>query len=220
MKTRLGASIGDDQSASVYHAMLIDLVVRLKSVGDRRTIAYTPQNAHDSFRQLTAENGDGWDLAAQSDGALGQRMTHFFQSAFKEPTVENVVLIGSDCPTITPAHCDNALAALTHNDVVLGPTFDGGYYLIGMSNRFYDVFSGITYSTESVLDQTVALMKQRNLKFELLPQLQDIDELPQLHQLHRWLLDNADQSLDNADQSTQCFLKETIETALATTRPS
>lgn len=208
VKTRLGASIGLDQSALVYQAMLSDLVGRLQSVGDRRTVVYTPQNAEDAFLKLTQSTGNQWNLATQCDGPLGQRMTQFFQTTFAEKSTRNVVLIGSDCPTITPATCDLAWAALRHNDVVLGPTLDGGYYLIGMSEKFCDVFSGITYSTESVLDQTIALMKQRELKFELLPQLQDIDELPQLQQLQRWLSANAHHS----DQ-TQLF--NAIETVLA-----
>lgn len=213
VKTRLGASIGMDQSASIYQSMLADLLNRLQSVGDRRTIVYTPENALQSFSQLAKSTGDHWELAAQSDGPLGQRMTHFFESAFAQPSTENVLLIGSDCPTITPATCDAAWEALRHNDVVLGPTFDGGYYLIGMSKQFSDVFSGITYSTQSVLDQTVALMKKRGLKFELLPKLQDIDELPQLEELQQWLIANA-------QHSDQFRLKAAIETALAAKGPS
>jgi rSAM/selenodomain-associated transferase 1 len=221
VKTRLGASIGLDQSARVYYAMLSDLISRLGVVGDQRTIAYTPHNAGDAFAQLTQSIGASWNLDVQTDGPLGDRMTIFFQTAFAAPGTQNVLLIGSDCPTITPAICQQAWDALASNDVVLGPTFDGGYYLVGMSHKFSDVFSGITYSTESVLDATIALMNQRDIKFELLCPLQDIDELPQLEELFRSINGDAengttcDQQPDsNLQPNYQPQLLSAIQTAL------
>ena len=74
-----------------------------------------------------------------------------------------MVLIGSDCPNITPEIINDAFESLTHSDVVLGPTFDGGYYLVGMAKKFHDIFSDITYSTESVLEETLSLAKRNNI---------------------------------------------------------
>ena len=215
VKTRLAATIGEHKSAAVYREMLFYLVNRLKSVGDRRTIAFTPQLSQDQFATLAqsattpdAESGStAWNLSPQADGSLGNRMTHFFESAFGDSSTQKVVLIGSDCPTITPEVCGEAFVLLESNDVVLGPTFDGGYYLVGMSQRYFDVFSGITYSTESVLDQTLIKMKQEDISFALLPPLQDIDEYPQLVDLRA--------ALSEDPQPHQRKLLQALEVALA-----
>ena len=196
VKTRLGASIGDTQSAAFYQAMLRFLVDSLKTVGQQRTLVFTPHDTREQFENLNATVDDQWTLAAQSSGPLGKRMTHFFETAFTPSNdteqTDNVVLIGSDCPQITPAVCQSAFDSLKDNDVVLGPTLDGGYYLVGMSQKFHDVFSGITYSTESVLKQTLNRMDSNGLSYALLDPLQDIDELPQLIDLHKSLTANAD----------------------------
>ena len=215
VKTRLAATIGENVSADVYREMLTYLIENLQSVGDLRTIAFTPMESQDQFAKLaqsvipsTPKTGDtAWQLAAQVEGSLGNRMTHFFESTFSDSSTRNVVLIGSDCPTITPKVCDEAFTMLKTNDVVLGPTFDGGYYLVGMSERYFDVFSGITYSTESVFDQTLTKMKQDNIKFSLLPPLQDIDEYPQLVDLRK--------ALANDCQPQQRKLLNALESALA-----
>lgn len=210
VKTRLAATIGDVESASVYHAMLNYLVDNLQTVGDQRTIAFTPQTSQPSFLELGASTDSTWQCVAQVDGSLGQRMTHFFSSAFSDSKTRNVVLIGSDCPMITPDLCRDAFAALQNNDVVLGPTFDGGYYLVGMSNRFYDVFSGITYSTESVLGQTIKKLQADQRAFALLPQLQDIDEFPQLFDLYKTLTDQR--------QPNQSALLSIVQDAVSSER--
>jgi len=207
VKTRLAATIGEVQSALVYREMLNYLVDSLQSVGDSHTIAYTPSDSENQFQELANSVSNPWQVAPQAEGSLGNRMAHFFESAFADPSTQNVVLIGSDCPTITPELCNEAFTQLQTNDVVLGPTFDGGYYLVGMSHRYHDIFSGITYSIESVLDQTLAKMKQDKLAFALLPQLQDIDEHPQLVDLK--------DSLVADPKPEQSKLLETIERSLA-----
>ena len=215
VKTRLAATIGESQSAAVYREMLTYLVDSLQSAGDRRTIAFTPSESQDQFTALVQSvtppdpqmDTAAWQLAPQAEGSLGNRMTHFFESTFSDSSTRNVVLIGSDCPTISPGVCDEAFTMLKTNDVVLGPTFDGGYYLVGMSQRYYDVFSGITYSTESVFDQTLMKMKQDGITFSLLPQLQDIDEHPQLVALREALVSDR--------QPQQRKLLEVLEIALA-----
>ena len=220
VKTRLAATIGEHQSAAVYREMLTYLIGSLQTVGDRRTIAFTPQQSQDQFATLVQSvtspdpqtDAAAWQLAPQAEGSLGNRMTHFFKSTFSDALTRNVVLIGSDCPTITPEVCNEAFTLLKTNDVVLGPTFDGGYYLVGMSQRYYDVFSDITYSTESVFDQTLLKMKQDDITFSLLPPLQDIDEHPQLVDLR--------EALSSDRQPQQRKLLEALEAAFAEEGPS
>lgn len=201
VKTRLAATIGEVQAAEVYRAMLSYLVDSLRDVGDQRTIAFTPSETLTEFSSVTASVMQSWILIPQSDGSLGDRMMHFFESLFSAGADDslgcNAVLIGSDCPAITPALCNEAFDLLQDNDVVLGPTPDGGYYLIGMSGQYRDVFSGITYSTQSVLQQTTNKMEEDQIRYALLKPLEDIDEFDNLVSLHSAMLKNR--QMDQAD---------------------
>ena len=201
VKTRLAATIGEVQAAGVYRAMLNYLVDSLSNVGDQRTIACDPPEKLPEFTSVTRSAMQSWALVAQSGGSLGDRMTHFFESLFateaERTSVANVILIGSDCPTITPALCDEAFELLRTHEVVLGPTPDGGYYLVGMAGRYRDVFSGITYSTQSVLKQTTNKMHDDQIKYALLDPLEDIDEFDNLVSLGRTLV--KEQQPDQAD---------------------
>lgn len=235
VKTRLAATIGEVKSALVYRAMLNYLLDSLQSVGDQRIIAFTPKESENQFRLLSESLDFSWQQTPQNEGDLGARMAEFFKNVFSQSNANshfgsfkrNVVLIGSDCPTITPDTCQAAFDSLQTHDMVLGPTFDGGYYLIGMSNRFHDVFSGIEYSTESVLQQTIKQMQNNNLTFSLLEPLQDIDELAQLIALQKTLAAAPQPKqeilwsiVENAvDSVKQSVNQSTIRTAEPTERP-
>jgi rSAM/selenodomain-associated transferase 1 len=176
VKTRLAAAIGNEAASDVYCAILNHLITSLNSAGDRRVIAYTPVDKAKEFSIFPH-----WHQTPQSDGTLGIRMANYFTETFAADA-DRVVLIGSDCPDITPDIINEAFESLTHADVVLGPTFDGGYYLVGMAGKFHDIFSDITYSTESVLDETLALAKRNNVNCHCLDRLNDIDEIDDLNQ--------------------------------------
>jgi rSAM/selenodomain-associated transferase 1 len=218
VKTRLAATIGEVQAAEVYRAMLSYLVDSLRAVGDRRTIAFTPSETRPEFAGLRAAVTESWTLLPQSEGSLGERMTHFFDSLFSATAASedssrcNAILIGSDCPSIAPKLCQEAFELLRTHEVVLGPTPDGGYYLVGMSGQYRDVFSGITYSTESVLDQTIRKMQDSQIKYALLPPREDIDEFENLVSLRSTFLENR--------QPAQADLLSAIEDALAAGRSS
>lgn len=211
VKTRLASTIGEVQAAQVYRAMLVFLLDSLCAVGDQRTIAFTPTDTQSDFANLTGSVAKSWQLVSQAEGSLGNRMTQFFESLFSEDVENssggNVVLIGSDCPAITPALCTEAFELLRTNDVVLGPTPDGGYYLVAMAGQYRDVFSGITYSTESVLKQTIQKMQNDQIKYAILEPLEDIDELDNLVALHKTLTQDR--------QPDQANLLSAIEEALA-----
>ena len=211
VKTRLAATIGEEQAAAVYRAMLNYLVESLSTVGNQRTIAFTPWDTLPQFSKVTPSVMESWKMIPQSDGPLGNRMTHFFECLFAGETEDssgrNIILIGSDCPTITPALLTEAFERLQTHDVVLGPTPDGGYYLVGMAGQYRDVFSGITYSTQSVLQQTTDKMQNDQIKYALLEPREDIDEFQNLVSLHKEILEKR--------QPDQADLLSVIEEALA-----
>ncbi|MEM7394475.1 MAG: TIGR04282 family arsenosugar biosynthesis glycosyltransferase, partial [Verrucomicrobiota bacterium] len=108
-------------------------------------------------------------------GDLGDRMLGALNHAF-ELGYGEAVIIGTDCPALSARHLKQAFDTLKTNDVVLGPTFDGGYYLIGMKQPHQALFRDIPWSTEAVFPNTMEVMKTENLSCGLLPRLRDLDD--------------------------------------------
>ena len=110
----------------------------------------------------------------QGRGALGLRMQRQFQRAAKE-RARRVVLIGSDLPQLERADLASAFAALDHQEAVLGPACDGGYWLIGLRRPEPALMEGIAWGSEQVLEQTLAALARRGLEPALLPWRRDLD---------------------------------------------
>jgi rSAM/selenodomain-associated transferase 1 len=169
VKTRLARTMGDEAALKAYQLLLEK--TRLAALGApfRRLLFYSEQ----------INTKDAWDTSlfekrVQTEGDLGARMQHAFEQAF-ELGAEKVAIIGSDCPELTPAVLQSAFDLLDQHDFVLGPTPDGGYYLLGMKQMESAVFQDIAWSTEHVLAQTVAVIKAHQKTHVLLPVLSDID---------------------------------------------
>jgi uncharacterized protein len=120
-------------------------------------------------------------LWPQAAGDIGQRMRQAFARAFQEGPGP-VVLIGSDIPHLETVHFDQAFEALRSHDLVLGPSADGGYWLVGM-NRPIDIFKGIAWSTQQVFRQTMNLAERSGLSVHSLEMLSDIDTPEDLKKL-------------------------------------
>ena len=118
----------------------------------------------------------------QSDGDLGDRMKHAFQLGFDQG-YDRIVMIGTDCPAIDAGLIDRAFSALNQIDVVFGPAVDGGYYLIGLRKQVSELFSTISWSTDTVLQDSLAIVNDLNLRCELLETLPDIDRPEDLQYL-------------------------------------
>ncbi len=169
VKTRLAKSIGEAHALAVYKELL-----RLtKSVTD--PLQVTKQLWYSSF----IDRNDIWpddiyDKRLQKGADLGKRMQHAFQKAFDEP-VEKAVIIGSDCSALTTNIIRQAFQALDNHRVVIGPARDGGYYLLGMSQYYPDIFTNKSWSTPSVFTETIEQLQEQNISYTLLPKLNDID---------------------------------------------
>ena len=126
VKTRLAKTIGQDKAISVYKTMVDVLVSELSNIPDFSLILYCcgPQDYFDErYPNIPVK-----DQCQAPD--LGERMKHALSEELA--TASNAILIGSDCPSISSDNIRTAFNHLKKNDIVLGPTFDGGYYLIGM----------------------------------------------------------------------------------------
>lgn len=113
-------------------------------------------------------------IRPQAPVDLGLRMDLALRTALAEGE-QRVVLIGSDCPGLTPDILEQAFAALAGHDLVLGPALDGGYYLVGLTRPAPGLFQDIAWGTDRVLGQTLRKAEELGLKAALLPELADLD---------------------------------------------
>ncbi len=172
-KTRLIPALGPLGASDLQRQMTVRTVetARQWASGDRREVEIRHEGG--TWRQMRRWLGPPLHYRLQDRGDLGHRMASAFAAAFNEGC-RRAVLIGTDNPGITPALLDEAIAALDNHDLVLGPTLDGGYWLVGMK-RPLPVFEGIAWSTDAVLAQTLDLARRHGLRVHLLPAVVDID---------------------------------------------
>ncbi|MFN4258766.1 MAG: TIGR04282 family arsenosugar biosynthesis glycosyltransferase [Gemmataceae bacterium] len=178
VKTRLAAATSAAWAAEVARAFLLDTLERMAGLDARRVLVFTPPSA---ARQL-APLASCYELIPQVDGSLGQRMASFLARQLQDGTRE-VVLIGADSPTLPVAYVRQAFAALAQADVVLGPSTDGGYYLLGCRERVPPIFDGISWSGPTVLWETITRLSSPEWRLALLPPWYDVDTLDDWHML-------------------------------------
>ncbi len=168
-KTRLAGAIGALPAARMQQLMTEKVFAAAASIRDADLqVRYTGYGERDMRRWLGPAQ-----YVRQGPGDLGAKMKNAFDETFAQGC-RRAVIVGSDCPSITSQDIQRAFELLYDNDLVLGPSSDGGYYLIGQS-RPADTFTGIPWSTPRVLDRTLELAREHGLKVALLPQRTDID---------------------------------------------
>ena len=178
VKTRLCPPLDHDEAASLHGTLVLDAVERAKGLpGASLYVAGAPDLAHPFFKVM--EGRYGAKLLAQRGPDLGSRMRWAMQDAFEQGAQE-VLLTGTDLPTLPRAHLMEALTFIKRYDVVLGPTADSGYYLIGLRKMVPVLFEGIAWSTASVLAETKKKIAQAGLSLGLLPECRDLDTLEDL----------------------------------------
>ncbi len=198
VKTRL-ATLGIHAASEIYFEFLSHLLTQLKSSGHFRSIVFSPDQRREEFRQLA---GPEWNLVPQADGDLGNRLRAFFATTFlgnqtpdlvvnesikADGVSRKIIVIGSDCPLIQPALLESAFEKLDQCPAVIGPSTDGGYYLIGLRQQCDNIFQNIAWSTSSVCLQTMAALREHQIDFDLLPEMTDVDDIDDFHQLMRIL---------------------------------
>ena len=167
VKTRLAAGMGEHRALEIYRYLIRLTYSALETVQVPVWTYFSdfiPQTVNVPVDRSFVQQGQD----------LGERMANAFARTF-ESGMNKGVLIGTDCPTLQPQHLVQAFDALTNSDLVLGPATDGGYYLIGMKHLHSNLFEGITWSTSTVLAETLKRAKIAGLSVYLLPQLDDVD---------------------------------------------
>ncbi len=178
VKTRLCPPLDPDEAASLHGTLVLDAIERAKGLqGVTLYVAGTPDLNHPFFKVM--EGRYGAKLLPQRGPDLGSRMRWAMQDAF-EQGAQDVILTGTDLPTLPRAHLVEALKLIKRHDVVLGPTADGGYHLIGLSKMVPALFEGIAWSTASVFAETKKKIEVADLSLGLLPECRDLDTLEDL----------------------------------------
>jgi len=187
VKTRLIPALGPD-GATAVHAALLDQTLRTADThalqsGVDIEVRYTGGST-DAAETYRAGRAIRW--REQQGADLGERIHSAVQAACDEGA-NAVLVIGTDCPDISPKILDAAWHSLKTADVVLGPAEDGGYYLIGIKQPDRQLFAGIDWGTERVRDQTLARCREQRKSVSQLPLLGDVDEAEDLIRCRRHL---------------------------------
>lgn len=169
VKTRLAKSVGEEDALRIYQQLLRVT----KSVTDELNCARQVWYSDFIDGEDLWSTGD-YEKRLQKGSNLGDRMKQAFSQSFTDG-YEKVVIIGSDCAELTSQIIEQAFRALDDSDLGIGPSEDGGYYLLGMSEFYPNLFNGISWSTPTVFEATIAKAEELDLSVQLMPELNDID---------------------------------------------
>jgi hypothetical protein len=177
VKTRLVPALGPELAAEVYRALAEGvLAATAPRKGDyERLVFYDPPDAGEEMRAWLPAGR----LRRQATGDLGARMTAAFAKTFARGA-RRVALVGTDVCGLSRADVLLALAALDQSDVVLGPSEDGGYYLVALRQPQPSLFADVTWSTPRVLEETLARADASRLSVAQLVPRRDVDTVSEL----------------------------------------
>ena len=190
VKTRLSPPLTLEQTAALNVRFLKDTTANLATIpGAAGLISYTPVGDEALFAGILPET---FALVAQRGDGFGERLLAAAEDILAIG-YGSVCLIDSDSPTVPAAAFQMAVEALAApgDRVVLGPSHDGGYYLIGLKQAHREPFKHITWSTGSVCEETMERCKEAGLEVVLLPTWYDVDDAATLTILQEELLNDT-----------------------------
>ena len=182
VKTRLVPPLTAEQAAELYRALLLDQFEHLRQVGGaERYVFYAPAGAG---KMLSDLGGADYTYRVQRGADLGARMKQVFADLWRLRH-RNIVLIGSDLPALPLQILNEAFTRLSRKEIqlVLGPSEDGGYYLVGMNQPTPEIFDNMNWSHERVLADTTARLDGLGLAYSILPTWFDLDVAADFHRL-------------------------------------
>lgn len=172
VKTRLADRIGAHNAAALHERLLLHTLRTARASGLGAVELWcSPDTGHTLFRRLRR-----WATVttrAQHGADLGARMYHALEDALTRAPA--ALLVGSDCPALTPQHLQRAAEALARADLVFIPAIDGGYVLVGARHLVPAVFENIDWGTDRVWAQTRKRLSACGLRWAALPPLWDLD---------------------------------------------
>jgi rSAM/selenodomain-associated transferase 1 len=186
VKTRLCPPLTPDEAATLHGSFVLDMLERTKlavatlQLPFHRYLACAPSSDLVFFKIM--EERQGVRLLDQVGEDLGRRMHRIFLDLFAKG-YEQVIIVGTDVPTLPLSVYQEAFAMLGRSDMVLGPALDGGYYLIGLKQPAEQLFTGVPWSTDQVLAVTQQNAKALGLSVGLTTLWRDVDTITDLQTL-------------------------------------
>jgi rSAM/selenodomain-associated transferase 1 len=222
VKTRLCPPLTDDEAASLHGSFVLDALERSAQAAIRgvakqaprfdRFVACSPSSEHVFFKIL--EERHGVRLIDQMGDDLGGRMEHALADMFRIG-YQRCVIVGTDLPALPGAVYEEAFGLLARHDLVLGPSLDGGYYLIGLSRTAPEIFREIPWSTPDVLTLTQTKAHALGLNVALLQPQRDVDTIDDVLSLIRDAgLNNAQGAVGKSNKAPASFLSKRTAGAL------
>tara|TARA_B100001250_G_scaffold404518_1_gene420612 strand:+ start:1045 stop:1695 length:651 start_codon:yes stop_codon:yes gene_type:complete len=189
VKTRLANDIGAEKAAEIYKILVQRVIQQISPIYSQLVSicwVFDPIEKEDEMKDWIKKEFDDLGFTdlnrhifwSQSDGGLGDRLQSAFEKAFSL-NYDRIIAIGTDCIELDSRTIERALASLSsERSLVFGPSFDGGYYLVGMrSNLGLSVFRSIPWSTSKVLEQSLDRAVSLDLEYTLLEEFNDVDTL-------------------------------------------
>lgn len=169
-KTRLARTVGDEAALRIYKALLAHTQSLVQEVAVDRAVFYADR---------LGDEGDGWPNGqflreVQSGTDLGQRMLKAFQWGF-EAGYQKIAIIGTDCFQLNAEILQQAFDRLDDHKAVVGPAKDGGYYLLGITQLWEELFQNKNWSTDEVMPATLQDLAAAGATVHQLPTLSDVD---------------------------------------------
>ncbi|HYF84627.1 MAG TPA: TIGR04282 family arsenosugar biosynthesis glycosyltransferase [Clostridia bacterium] len=199
-KTRLETHFTPEQCAKLHTCFLKDIYETAALVDADVFVYFTPEK----YRyKLSAILGSEALLRPQCDGGLGNRMHQAIKECLSEG-YDKCLLIGTDIPTVSEEMLNTALKLLDDNEIVIGPTLDGGYYLIGMTKAYNEVFDNTFYGVKSVFENTLQHIRTLGVSYSLIKEWYDIDTFKDL----QFMIDMNEIKFSQIPNYTRMFLIE------------
>ncbi|MFC1742332.1 TIGR04282 family arsenosugar biosynthesis glycosyltransferase [Nanoarchaeota archaeon] len=194
VKKEIGKVLGMETSAKLCEAMINDLIEEHEDRDYDLYLSFIGHEHKEQYRKMFPHA----ILYVQRGTNMGENVYSAFEDLLDD--YEKVVLIGCDVPQLKQENIIKAFNALDHYDAVIGPAEDGGYYLIGLKHP-HNIFEGMHWGKEDLLDQQQELMRQKKLTFVRLDPLPDIDTVEELRHLKGTLKkDNAPRTFEFMQQ--------------------
>lgn len=202
-KTRLEKMITKEQCAKIHINFLKDIKSTCNILNRDVFVFYTPEDKNNIIKNIF---GKGINYKIQEGNDLGEKMFNAIKYVLNK-NYKSCILVGSDIPYICVEDLEKSFLILKEKDIVLGPTEDKGYYLVGMKKPIKVIFKDIEYGYGNVLKNTIETIKNANLTYNLTNENRDIDEPKDLE----YFYEEIKKGNINKDMNTSKFIKEIFE---------
>ncbi len=190
-KTRLIPFLGVENAALLHRKMAEKIFQECKELSIGKKISIEIHYSGGNRKKIEEWVPKSFETYQQITGSIGDKLYNAVSKKFR-PDNKKIIIIGTDCPFLNKKIVCKAFNFLDYSDIVIGPTLDGGYYLIGFKDAHRELFSDIDWGTEKVLKQTLEKVTQKKKTWVALPIFGDIDRPEDLQliedsDLAKWL---------------------------------